>query len=109
MNDRSQKSRRRAPAVQALLPPNLAVEGTRRRILEGALRLFAEEGFHASSMRELARVVELQPSAVYVHFPSKEHLLAELVHKGHEAHHESLREALGKAGEEPLAQLRALV
>ena len=81
---------------------------TRRRILEGALLLFAREGFHASSMRELARVVELQPSAVYVHFPSKEHLLAELVRAGHEVHQQALRAALLEAGADPLDQLRAL-
>jgi AcrR family transcriptional regulator len=106
MNDRSHEL---CLPGTALLPPNLAVEGTRRRILEGALLLFASEGFHASSMRELAKVVELQPSALYVHFASKEHLLAELVRAGHEAHHQSLRAALSEAGAEPLAQLRALV
>src|SRR4051812_27976452 len=109
MNVRSGTGRVPGGAGAALLPTSVAAEGTRRRILEGALLLFAAEGFHASSMRDLARVVELQPSAVYVHFPSKEHLLAELVRVGHEIHHESLRAALLEAGAEPVAQLRALV
>jgi AcrR family transcriptional regulator len=60
-------------------------------------------------MRQLARAVELQPSAVYVHFPSKEHLLAELVRSGHEAHLQGLRAALLEAGADPVAQLCALV
>ena len=98
MNDRS-----------SLLPPHLEAEGTRRRILEGAVRLFATQGFHGSSMRELARVVELQASALYVHFPSKEHVLAELVRAGHEAHHRAIRVAMLEAGSEPAAQLSALV
>ena len=109
MNDRSSRGRLPVAAGPALLPAGLAAEGTRRRILEGALLLFAREGFHASSMRELARVVELQPSAVYVHFSSKEHLLAELVRAGHEVHHQGLRAALMEAGGEPVAQLRAVV
>lgn len=73
------------------------------------MRLFATHGFHGSSMRDLARVVELQPSALYVHFPSKEHVLAELVRAGHEAHHHGIRAAMLEAGTDPLAQLAALV
>jgi AcrR family transcriptional regulator len=92
-----------------LLPPHFAAEGTRRRILEGAVRLFAAQGFHGSSMRELAKLVELQASALYVHFPSKEHVLAELVRAGHEAHQQGIRVAMLEAGTEPLAQLSALV
>jgi AcrR family transcriptional regulator len=101
MNDRS--------AHRAVLPPGSAADGTRRRILESALRLFAVQGFHGSSMRELAKLVEIQPSALYVHFPSKEHVLAELARVGHEAHHAVLRAALLDAGSDPTKQLRALV
>lgn len=78
-------------------------------MLEGALRLFASQGFHGSSMRELAKIVEMQPSALYAHFPSKEHILAELVRVGHEAHHHAIRAAMLEAGADPVAQLRALV
>lgn len=106
MNDRSL---RRAQRFEARLPPSLAADGVRRRILEGALRLFATRGFHGSSMRDLAASIELQPSAIYVHFASKEHLLAELVRAGHEAHHEEIRLAMLEAGSDPIAQLCALV
>jgi AcrR family transcriptional regulator len=44
-----------------------------------------------------------------VHFPSKEHLLAELVRTGHEAHQQALRAALLEAGADPTDQLRAIV
>lgn len=101
MNDRSAK--------RAILPGSGAAEGTRRRILESALRLFAVQGFHGSSMRELAKLVEIQPSALYVHFPSKEHVLAELARVGHEAHNAALRAALLDAGSDPMQQLRSLV
>lgn len=84
-------------------------DGTRRRILEVGLSFFAREGFHGTSIRDLARALELQPSALYVHFPSKEHLLAELVRLGHELHHDALRRALEGAGDDPEAQLRAVV
>jgi AcrR family transcriptional regulator len=92
-----------------MLPPGAAGDGTRGRILERALKLFADQGFHGSSMRELGKLVEIQPSALYVHFPSKEHVLAELARVGHEAHHAALRDALLETGSEPSAQLRSFV
>jgi AcrR family transcriptional regulator len=84
-------------------------DGTRRRILEVALQLFASEGYHATSIRDIARVLELQPSALYGHFPSKEHLLAELARVGYGAHAQMLKEAVANADEDPVNQLRALV
>ncbi|HEX4419351.1 MAG TPA: TetR/AcrR family transcriptional regulator [Kofleriaceae bacterium] len=77
--------------------------------MQGALHLFATRGFHGASMRDLASVIEVQPSAIYVHFPSKEHLLAELVRVGHEVHHEQIRLAMLEASADPVAQLCALV
>lgn len=94
---------------RALLPPSAAKDGTRRRILEVALQLFARDGFHGSSIRDLARALELQPSAIYAHFSSKEHVLAELVRSGHEVHLEAFRAALLEAGAEPIDQMKALV
>jgi AcrR family transcriptional regulator len=93
----------------SLLPPVAVHDGTRRRILEVALQQFASRGFHGASIRDLATALELQPSALYAHFPSKEHILAELVRVGHEAHHAALRAALLDAGADPIDQLRAIV
>ncbi len=101
VNDRS--------GERSLLPDGAVPDGTRRRILERALSLFATQGFHGSSMRELGKLVEIQASALYVHFPSKEHVLAELARVGHEAHNAALRDALLDAGASPVNQLRALV
>ena len=56
MNDRSGATQTTKGAV---LPPGGAVDGARRRVLEGALRLFATQGFHGSSMRELATLVAI--------------------------------------------------
>ncbi|MBZ4419298.1 TetR/AcrR family transcriptional regulator [Myxococcus sp. RHSTA-1-4] len=101
--------RSRLRAQPTSLPPSAGPHGTRRRILETALELFASRGFHDTSIRDLAAVLELRPSALYAHFPSKDHVLAELVRIGHEAHHEALRAALLDAGTEPAEQVRALV
>ncbi|MFE8598255.1 TetR/AcrR family transcriptional regulator [Archangium violaceum] len=100
--------RARLQGQKVSLPPSVP-EGARRRILETALRLFASQGFHGTSVRDVAKELGLGPSALYSHFPSKEHLLVELVTVGHETHHEALRAALLEAGTEPAAQVRALI
>ena len=115
MNNRSSRGspasppQARFPGQQACLPPGVVPEGPRRRILEAALQLFASQGFHGVSVRDLARELRLQPSALYAHFPSKEHVLAELTLVGHQAQHEALRAALLDAGADPVAQIQALV
>jgi AcrR family transcriptional regulator len=100
--------RSRLQAQKATLPGTVP-EGTRRRILETALRLFASQGFHGTSIRDVAKELGLQPSALYSHFPAKENILAELVQVGHETLLEALRTALLNAGAEPAEQVRALV
>ncbi|HEY5945774.1 MAG TPA: TetR/AcrR family transcriptional regulator [Kofleriaceae bacterium] len=89
--------------------PELAKTGTYRRILEEALVLFAQRGFYGTSVRDIASAVGLQIGALYVHFPSKGHVLAELCRIGHEEHHRSLQKALLEAGNDPAEQLTALM
>jgi AcrR family transcriptional regulator len=45
--------------------------GTRERILAAALTLFAERGYDATSMREIAEHVGTTKAALYYHFESK--------------------------------------
>jgi AcrR family transcriptional regulator len=97
------------PGARRAKLPDVPLEPTARRILEASLRMFASHGFHGTSMRDLAKVLEIQASALYASFPSKDHLLAELVRIGHEQHLGSLRSALLAAGAKPADQLRALV
>jgi AcrR family transcriptional regulator len=51
---------------------------TRAAILAAAQRLFGEQGYDATSLRQIADVVGTTKAAVYYHFPAKEHLLLEL-------------------------------
>jgi AcrR family transcriptional regulator len=51
---------------------------TRRVILDAALDLFGDRGFHATSMRQLAAAVGVRESALYHHFASKEAILEAL-------------------------------
>jgi AcrR family transcriptional regulator len=52
-------------------PTKEEARDTRRLILDAALDLFAEGGFAGTSMRQIARAVEVRESALYHHFPSK--------------------------------------
>jgi AcrR family transcriptional regulator len=45
--------------------------GTRQRILDAALILFAERGYDATSMREIAERIGTTKAALYYHFASK--------------------------------------
>jgi AcrR family transcriptional regulator len=105
VNDRSD----RLPDARRAKLPALAIDATARRILEVTLRMFAMHGYHGTSMRDLAKVLEIQPSALYASFPSKGHLLAELVRIGHEYHLSALRTALLDCTSDPVERLRAVV
>lgn len=100
-------------ASKATLPPSALASargsGTRLRVLEVALHLFATRGFAATSVRDLATALELQPSALYAHFRSKEQILAELARFGYEAHQEAIQSALLAAPADPVERMRALV
>ncbi|HEY4025399.1 MAG TPA: TetR/AcrR family transcriptional regulator, partial [Candidatus Dormibacteraeota bacterium] len=52
--------------------------GSRDEMLAHAARLFAEKGYEASSMRDLAEEVAVRPSSLYHHFPGKDRILFEI-------------------------------
>lgn len=56
---------------------------TRERIPLVALRLFAEKGYDATSMREIAEQLGITKPALYYHFDSKEAILRELLGELH--------------------------
>ena len=100
---------RRLNAVAVRLPEPATPPGTRGRVLLSALRLFAERGFHGTSIRDIAAGTGINSATLYSHYPSKEHILAELVLIGHQELHRRMQEALIEAGPGPAAQLAALV
>jgi AcrR family transcriptional regulator len=55
-----------------------------QRLLTSAVRCFAANGYHATTTRDIAAGVGLSPAALYVHFPSKELVLFEIIRAGHE-------------------------
>lgn len=55
-----------------------------RNLLTSAVRCFATNGYHATTTRDISTGVGLSPAALYVHFPSKELVLFEIIRTGHE-------------------------
>jgi AcrR family transcriptional regulator len=51
-----------------------------RRILDAALRLFAERGFDGTSVQEIVAAAEVTKGALYHYFDSKDDLLYEIYH-----------------------------
>jgi AcrR family transcriptional regulator len=93
----------------SLLPERASADGTHRRLLEEALRLFGARGFHGVSVREIAQGAGVRASSMYAHLASKEQVLFELMLIGHEEHHDLLRRAVLEASNEPMAQVTHLV
>jgi len=53
-------------------------EHTRQRIVEAALEVFAEKGYHDATMDEIAAVSQISKGGLYFHFPSKQDLFLAL-------------------------------
>jgi AcrR family transcriptional regulator len=83
-------------------------EQTARDIRAAAMRLFAEHGYAAVSMRQIARAVGVQAGALYLYTPDKQSLLADMMIE----HLEDLLAAwqdAGPPGGTPRARLEAFV
>jgi AcrR family transcriptional regulator len=52
---------------------------TREVILEAAFHLFLEQGYHGTSMRQVAAQASITPAAIYNHFQGKEALFVDLL------------------------------
>ncbi|WP_214103708.1 acyl-CoA-like ligand-binding transcription factor [Acrocarpospora catenulata] len=48
---------------------------TRRTIQEQALRLFAEQGYEATTIEQIAEASEISPSTIFRYFPTKEDIV----------------------------------
>lgn len=102
---------RRVAAVAIALPEGVTPPGRRGEILREALALYAQTGFHGTSIRMIAARVGINSATLYAHYPSKERVLAELVLIGHRELHERLSEAVASLPPDAgsAAELAALV
>ncbi len=81
---------------------------TRDDVIDAAGRLFAERGYHGTSMRDLGKALGLHGSSLYSHVSSKEDLLVEVVQRGAELFQRSA-DAACEREEQPRRRLRELI
>jgi AcrR family transcriptional regulator len=58
----------------------------RTQILEAAQHLFTEQGFHGTSMRQIASEAGIALGGIYNHFPSKENIFEIIFEQNHPYH-----------------------
>ena len=81
---------------------------TRQLLLDSALKLFGEKGFHATSVQEIVKKAGLTKGAFYHHFTSKEDVLR-LIHDEFLDVQVELVGTILEDYESPVDQLRELV
>lgn len=81
---------------------------SRHDVVEAAGRLFADRGYHGTSMRDLGRELGLNGSSLYAHVDSKEDLLVAVVEQGAELFTRAAR-AAGAVEDDPVHELHALI
>jgi AcrR family transcriptional regulator len=60
----------------------LTADERRNAIVESATKVFAENGFHGTTTRELAKAAGVSEALLYKHFPSKESLYTAMLAQG---------------------------
>lgn len=81
---------------------------SREDVVRAAGRLFADRGYHGTSMRDLGRELGLHGSSLYSHITSKEDLLVDVVMRGAELFESAAAVAVADSVT-PTERLRALV
>lgn len=82
---------------------------TREQILRVALRMFAEYGYHATSLRKLADEVGIEAGSLYNHIDSKSDLLASMLFYAHEELVTGVEQRIAAAADAPRERLHAAV
>jgi AcrR family transcriptional regulator len=65
---------------------------TREQIVEAAMRLFAERGYHATTIADIAAAADVAPRTFFAYFPSKEAVVFHNVDRDMEALEGALRD-----------------
>jgi AcrR family transcriptional regulator len=68
------------------------------QILDAAERLFSERGYHATTMREIARELQIEGGSLYAHISGKHDLLNAIVLRGSEQFLSAARATLAEGG-----------
>ncbi len=81
-------------------------DNRRAQLLDAAAHLFSERGFHATSMRDIAKAVGMLSGSIYYHFESKEEMLLAVYEEGKRRVVDAVDSAVAHGGE-PWERLEA--
>jgi len=81
----------------------------KQKILDAALKVFAEQGYDKVSMRKIAAVIDYSATTIYRFFRNKEDLLGALSAGTYGDLAARFEKVKSKGGDDPLVQLKALV
>ncbi|AMY20378.1 TetR/AcrR family transcriptional regulator [Rhodococcus sp. NPDC003994] len=89
--------------------PDAGSGGVRQRILDTALRDFHESGFHAATVRNIAKHAGCSAANVYNHFENKDEILVEILRSASDEQFTATRNAVRRASPTPPARWAAAV
>ncbi len=78
---------------------------TRQRVLSEGLRLFAEKGYKAVSMEQIASAVGIKAPSLYKHFAGKQEIFRTIIGEMKERHRQNMLEIQIRGGAELDAEL----
>lgn len=85
-----------------------SAQATEDDIKRAARRLFAQQGFVATTIREIARAAAIEGGSIYYHFRGKDDVLVAILEEGNRTLLAAARAALAQGGE-PETDLRRLI
>jgi len=94
------------------MPRRTQVERTQQRkkqVIHEAIRLFGQYGYHGARLADIARAAGVTEPGLLHHFPTKEHLLMEVLAERDRLDHERYDPGLHPTAGDPLKPLRELV
>jgi AcrR family transcriptional regulator len=94
------------------MPRRTQAERTQQRkeqVIHEAIRIFGQYGFHGAKLAEIAKAAGVTEPGLLHHFPSKEHLLMEVLAERDRLDHERFDPSLHEEAGNPLNSLLALV
>ncbi len=86
----------------------VTTRNSRQDVVAAAGRMFADKGYHGTSMRDIGKAVGLLGSSLYSHIDSKEDLLVEVVDEGARLFLDSASRAID-SGSGPTESLKLLI
>src|SRR5512135_571875 len=94
------------------MPRRTQAQRTKQRkeqVIHEAIRFFGQYGYHGARLADIAKAAGVTEPGLLHHFPSKEHLLMEVLAERDRIDHERYDPALHAGVKSPLTSLQELV